>query len=106
MQPSQTDIPMSLRSNVASTISQLCSTKPPLATIAAAIPFLIEMSQSPDAGYANAGRLGLRSITGDGDCDGISAVIEHGALPVIMRRLSSANNTVDFVDELIPASVP
>jgi hypothetical protein len=49
---SRTDIPMSLRRNVAWTISQLCSTKPPLATIAAAIPFLIEMSQSSDDGYA------------------------------------------------------
>jgi hypothetical protein len=27
-------------------------------------------------------------------------VIEHGALPVIMRRLSSVINTIDFVDEL------
>jgi hypothetical protein len=41
---------------------------------------------------------GLRSITSGGDCDGISAVIEHGALPVIMRRLSSTNNTVDVID--------
>jgi hypothetical protein len=41
---------------------------------------------------------GLLSITSGGDCDGISAVIEHGALQVIMRRLSSPNNTVDAVD--------
>jgi hypothetical protein len=27
-------------------------------------------------------------------------VIEHGALPVIMRRLSSANNTMDAIDAL------
>jgi hypothetical protein len=95
---SQTDIPMSLRLNVAWTISLLCSTKPPLATIAAAIPFLIEVSQSPDDGYANTGMRGLLSITSDGDCDGISAVIEHGALAVIMRRLSSMNNTVDATE--------
>jgi hypothetical protein len=95
---SQTDIPMSLRINVAWTISQLCFPKPPLAAIAAAIPFLIEMSQSPDDNFADTGMQGLRSITSGGDCDGISAVIEHGALPVIMRRLSSTNNTVDAVD--------
>jgi hypothetical protein len=45
---SRTDIPMSLRRNVAWTIWLLCSSKPPLATIAAAIPFLIEVSRSPD----------------------------------------------------------
>jgi hypothetical protein len=98
---SQTDIPMSLRGKVGRTISHLCFPKPPLATIAAAIPFLIEVSQSSDDGYAaNAGMLGLRSITSDGDCDGIPAVIEHGALPVIMRRLSTTNNTIDIIDEL------
>jgi hypothetical protein len=98
---SQTDIPKSLRRNVALTISQLFCTEPPLATIAAAIPFLIEVSQSSnDVHAASAGMRGLLSITSDGDGDGISAVIEHGALPVIMRRLSSANNTVDAVDAL------
>jgi hypothetical protein len=98
---SQTDLPMSLRRIVAGTISQLFCTKPPLATIAAAIPFLIEVSQSPDDGYAtaSAGMQGLLSITSGGDCDGISAVIEHGALPAILRRLSSANNTIDIIDE-------
>jgi hypothetical protein len=98
---SQTDLPESLRSNIVWTISQLCSNRPPLAIIAAAIPFLIEMSQSPDdALTATTGVQGLRSITSGGDCDGISAVIEHGALPVIMRRLSSANNTAVFIDAL------
>jgi hypothetical protein len=99
---SQTDIPVSLRRNVAWMISQLCSSKPPLATIAAAIPFLIEMSQSPDTGDAKSGMRGLLHITSGGDCDGISAVIEHGALRVIMRRLSSANNnnSVDSTDAL------
>jgi hypothetical protein len=99
---SRTSIPMSVRLNVARTISLLCSSKPPLATIAAAIPFLIEMSQSPDAGYAKTGTRGLLSITSgsDGDRDGISAVIEHGALPVIMRRLSSPSNTLDATDTL------
>jgi hypothetical protein len=97
---SQTDIPMSLRGKVASTISLLCIPKPPLATIAAAIPFLIEVSQSPDSYVtASAGMQGLQSITSGGDCDGISAVIEHGALPVIMRRLSSVVST-DFADKL------
>jgi hypothetical protein len=96
---SQTDSRISLRINVARTISQLCFPKPPLATIAAAIPFLIEMSQSPDDTLtANAGMRGLLSVTSGGDCDGISAVIEHGALQVIMRRLSSANNTVDTTE--------
>jgi hypothetical protein len=97
---SRTNVPVLLRLNVTWTISQLLYPKPPLATIAAAIPFLIEMSQSPDDDYANTGMRGLLSITSDGDCDGISAVIEHGALPVIMRRLSSANNTVDAIDAL------
>jgi hypothetical protein len=97
---SQTDIPMSLRRNVAWTMSLLCSSRPPLATIAAAIPFLIEVSQSSDDDSPNAGMQGLRSITSGGDCDGISAVIEHGALPVIMRRLSTTNNTIDIIDEL------
>jgi uncharacterized protein (UPF0147 family) len=97
---SQTDIPKSLRRNVALAISQLFSSKLPLAITATAIPFLIEVSQSSDDGYAKTGMRGLLSITSDGDCDGISAVIEHGALPVIMRRLSSANNTVDAIDAL------
>jgi hypothetical protein len=98
---SRIGLPKSLRRSVAWTISQLFCTKPPLATIAAAIPFLIEMSQSPDDGYAaNAAMRGLLSITSGGDCDGISAVIEHGALPVIMRRLSSAKNSVDVIDTL------
>jgi hypothetical protein len=97
---SRTDIPMSLRCNVAWTISQLLFPKPPLATIAAAIPFLIEMSQSSDDALATTGMQPLRSITSGGDCDGISAVIEHGALPVIIRRLSSANNTVGALDTL------
>jgi hypothetical protein len=97
----QTDLPKSLRRNAAWTISRLCSSKPPLAPIAAAIPFLIDVSLSSDDFYAaNAGMRALRSITIGGDCDGISAVIEHGALPAIMRRLSSANNTINFVDEL------
>jgi uncharacterized protein (UPF0147 family) len=96
---SQTDLPKSLRRDAAWTISHLCSSKrPPVATIAAAIPFLIEMSQSPDDDFVNSGMQGLRSITSVHDRFGISAVIEHGALPVIMRRLSSANNTVDFID--------
>jgi hypothetical protein len=97
---SRTNIPNSLRRNVAWTISQLFCTKPPLATIAAAIPFLIEMSQSPDCGYADTAMRGLLSITDDGDCDGISAVIEHGALPAIMCRLSSASTIVDVIDAL------
>jgi hypothetical protein len=47
------------------------STKPPLATIAAAIPFLIEVSRSSDDFYvASAGMQGLLSITSGGDCDG------------------------------------
>jgi hypothetical protein len=98
---SQTDLPMSLRRNIVWTISHLCFPKPPLATIAAAIPFLIAVSQSSNDLYAaNPAMRGLFCITSDGDCDGISAVIEHGALPVIMRRLSSANDTVHFVDVL------
>jgi hypothetical protein len=97
---SRTDIPMSLRRIVAWTIAQLCSSQSPLATIAAAIPFLIEISQSSDDAFARAGMQSLVCITRGGDCDAISAVIEHGALPAIMRRLSSANNTIDFVDDL------
>jgi hypothetical protein len=97
---SRTNIPVALRHNIDWTISRLCFPKPPLATIAAAIPFLIEMSQSPDDDFAHAGLQGLFYITDDGDCDGISAVIEHGALPVIMRRLSSANNAVGIFDVL------
>jgi hypothetical protein len=98
---SRTNNRKSLRRSVAWTISQLCFPKPPLAAVAPAIPFLIEVSQSPDDYYAaNAGMLPLRVITGGGDCDGISAVIEHGALPVIVRRLSSANNIVDVIDAL------
>jgi hypothetical protein len=93
---SQTDVPMSPRHNFVRTIAQVCFLKPPLATIAAAIPFLIEMSQSPADCYE--AMRGLRSITGGGDCDGISAVIEHGALPVIMRRLSSPNHSVNVID--------
>jgi hypothetical protein len=96
---SRTDIPVTLRQKVAWTISLLCSTKPPLATIAAAIPFLIEMSQSPDDDFANTGMQALQSITSGGDCDGISAVIEPGALPSIMRRLSSVIST-DLIGEL------
>jgi hypothetical protein len=96
---SRTDIPKSLQRSVAWTISYLCCGKPPLATIAAAIPFLIEVSRSSDDGFVSTMR-GLRSITSNGDCEGISAVIEHGALQVIMRRLSSANNTVDALDVL------
>jgi hypothetical protein len=95
---SRTDFLMSLRRSVAWTISQLFCTKPPLTTIAAAIPFLIEMSQSPDDNFTNTGMRGLRSITSGGDCDGISAVIEHGALQVIMRRLSSVIYTVSRID--------
>jgi hypothetical protein len=95
---SLTNVPMSLRHDVAWTILRLCSTKPPLAAIAAAIPFLIEMSQSPYDGYA--AMQGLLSITSGGDCDGISAVIEHGALPVIMRRLSTVNNMIDATEGL------
>jgi hypothetical protein len=91
---------MSLRRNVARTISHLCFPKPPLAGIALAIPFLIEVSQSPDDYYAAKAMQPLRSITSGGDCDGISAVIEHGALPVIMRRLSSANNALEDIDTL------
>jgi hypothetical protein len=98
---SRTDsISVWLRFNVAWTISQLCSSRPPLATIAAAIPLLIKMSRSSLEDFADTGLRGVRSITSGGDCDGISAVIEHGALPVIMRRLSSADNTVDDIDTL------
>jgi hypothetical protein len=82
---SQIDLPMTLLRNVAWTISQLCFPKPTLATIAAAIPFLIKMSQSPDDALANAGMQPLRSITGGGDCDGISAVIEHCASTSIWK---------------------
>jgi hypothetical protein len=81
-------VPLSLRLNVTMTISQLCCSKPPLDTIAVAIPFLIEASQSRDDAFASKGMRALLSITSGGDCDGISAVIEHGALPVIVRRLS------------------
>jgi hypothetical protein len=95
---SRINVPKMLRRSVAWTISQLCFPKTPLATIAAAIPFLIEMSRSPDGGFPDIGMQGLLSITSGGDCDGISAVIEHGALPVIMRRLSSTNNTVGDFD--------
>jgi hypothetical protein len=77
------------------TIPLFFRTKPPLATIAAAIPLLIEVSQSSHLATANTGMQGLRTITSGGDCDGISAVIEHGALPVTIRRLSSASNTVE-----------
>jgi hypothetical protein len=85
---SQTNVPLSLRLNVALTISQLCRSKPPLGTIAVAIPFLIEASQSRDHAFACKGVRALLSIMSGGDCDGISAVIDHGALPVIVRRLS------------------
>jgi hypothetical protein len=92
---------MSLRRNVVWMMSQLFCSKPPLHTIAAAIPSLIAMSQSSDDDFANTGMQELRSITSGGDCDGISAVIEHGALPVIMRRLSSViHKKTNCVDEL------
>jgi hypothetical protein len=99
---SRTDFPFSLHRSVAWTISTLFCTKPPLTVIAAAIPFLVVMSQSPHDDFAATGMEGLRSITSGGDCDGIAAVIAHGALPVIMRRLSSAKefdtqNAVDAV---------
>jgi hypothetical protein len=56
------------------------------------------MSESQDDNFARAGMRGLLSITSGGDCDGISAVIEHGALPVIMRRLSTVNNMIDATE--------
>jgi hypothetical protein len=85
---SQIDVLMTLRRNIAWTISRLFTssfTKPPLATIAAAIPFLSKVSQSPDDALANTGMPPLRSITSGSDCDGISAVIEHGASTSIWK---------------------
>jgi hypothetical protein len=87
-------VPLPLRRAVMSTIASLCcgQPEPPLRLIAAVIPLAVEMTEFPDEQVAVEAMWALALIT-DGAPEHIQAVLDSGALPVLIRHLPGAKGT-------------